>query len=379
MAEVNIFPLTTTLTAAIVSTTRPVTFAVAATDSALGVSGATFSCLIYDAGTDANPVNAEALLITSGGGTLNWTGTTETGSTAHTHANGSTVIATVITPRSLGQPLSEHVTDTVTPDPHTMYMRKASFLSKGDLLVGTGPNTFTRIPAPATSGAPLISAPDSPYGMQWVGAAAGGNVTSASLSATAAISATPGGARLAAVAALTTTTAGTVGAGTTQIATLSADGLTTITFQSIGTYKNLRLTGMARSAANVTSEVLRLQANADGNQVYTTEGVTFSGAVATPTLVDTPSTFMSLADVPGKLSLVGIAVSINVAIPNPSSGSFAKGFISQSVSPTASGVALVLRAGIWRPLQATPLTSITLSLGTGPFSSGSTFTLWGEA
>lgn len=385
MAEVTIFPLITSLTAAISTTSRPVTFTVATTTAALGAPGATFSALVYDAGTDANPAHAEAFIITSGGGTLSWTGTTESGSTAFTHANGSTVVATVITPRSLAQPLTDHITEATTPDPHTLYMRKSNFLSKGDILVGTGSSTFARLPAPSTIGAPLVSDPTTPYGIKWSGggAVAGTNVSGASLAATAVLSAIPGGARLSATASLATTTTGTVGAASTTVATIVADGLTSVTFGGIGTYNNLRLTGTIRSGANILLDLLKLQINGDQNASYSTEGLTVSGATALPSQLDTNNTYMSLADVPGEAALVATSTRLKADMPNPSGGMHAKGILAESVCIASNAglpvVQLEFRGGIWRPQQQTPITSITLSLATGPFATGSTFTLVGEA
>lgn len=183
MVEVVIFPLVTSLTAAITTTTRPVTFSVASTAAALG--GGVFSCLIYDAGTDANPAHAEALQITSGGGGTSWTGTTESGSNVFTHANGSTVVATILTPRSIAQPLTDHITPGTTPDPHNIYILKSAFLGQGYLLVGTGSGAFTAIPA-GLNGSVLTANSGVSGGISWTLGSISGN--QARLAATASMS-----------------------------------------------------------------------------------------------------------------------------------------------------------------------------------------------
>ena len=166
MTEIVIFPIVTSLTANISTTSRPVTFTVAATSADLGAVGAVFSCLIYDAGTDADPQHAEALQITSGGGTLSWTGVTETGSTAFMHTSGDTVIATIITPRSLAKPLVDHINPTTTPDPHSLYILKTSLVDKGYLLAGNGSGVVAAV-APGSNGATLITDSTVTGGIRW--------------------------------------------------------------------------------------------------------------------------------------------------------------------------------------------------------------------
>jgi len=177
MPEVYTPYFSTTLTSAISSTARPAAIAVASTNSLLGVAGATFSCLIFDVGWDGQPGTAaanhvEALEITSGGGTLNWTGTTESGWSATTHANGSVVVATVLTPRALTQQLSDHTTVVVTPDPHSIYLRKDAFTSKGGIITGTGAGTFL-VESVGVDGQLLMADSTQSSGIRWstVGAA----------------------------------------------------------------------------------------------------------------------------------------------------------------------------------------------------------------
>lgn len=165
MTEVFSALFTTSLTSAITVTTRPVNINVAATLSMFG-SG-TFSILIYDAGTDASPMNHELFEVTTGGATTTWTVVTEAGATAITHANGSTVIATVLTPRALAQPMLDHTTSGTTPDPHSMYLKASNYTAKGDLLVGTGAGTFTRQLIGANGTSPLADS-TATSGFRWV-------------------------------------------------------------------------------------------------------------------------------------------------------------------------------------------------------------------
>lgn len=172
MPEIFTARFVTSLTAALSTTSRPTTITVAATIAALGASGATFSILIYNAGTGANPVNAEAFEVTAGGATTTWTVVTESGWTPATHANGSEVLVTVLTPRSLTQPLNDHVTPATEPDPHTIYTRKASFTTKGDLLVGTGASAFTRQGVGADGTTPVADSTQT-SGIRWAVASLG--------------------------------------------------------------------------------------------------------------------------------------------------------------------------------------------------------------
>jgi hypothetical protein len=132
------------LVTAITSTTRPVTFDVSVGSAQL--PSGNFAILIYDVGTDANPTNAERLVVTTvaGGGGVTWTASTETTDTAKTHAAGSTV-RQIVTARSMTQQMTDHTDPITVPDPHTQYMRKASYVSLGDLMVGTGAATFARL------------------------------------------------------------------------------------------------------------------------------------------------------------------------------------------------------------------------------------------
>jgi hypothetical protein len=155
----------TSLTAAILTGLRPTVISVAGTNTIY--SQGTYSIAIYDAGTDASPVNFEALEVIGGGGTLNWTVVTESGWNSIAHANGSTVVATVFTPRSVQQPLVNHITVTATPDPHPSYVKKASYGGKGQILVGTGSSAYTN-QAVGTDGMSLVADSTQTSGVKWV-------------------------------------------------------------------------------------------------------------------------------------------------------------------------------------------------------------------
>lgn len=171
MVEVYCPYFSTTLTAAITSATRPLTFSVAATNTLLSGAGAGFSCLIYDVGWDGTPAtqashHVEAIQVTSGGATLSWTGTTETGWSATTHANGSIVVATVLTPRSLTQQMTDHVTTATTPNPHPGYIPASTFSAKGSLVAGTGAGTYVERPV-GPDGDILTADSTQSSGMRW--------------------------------------------------------------------------------------------------------------------------------------------------------------------------------------------------------------------
>lgn len=162
-AEVYTAPFRTTLTQS-VGSGRQAVISVAATSAVYGTGQ--FSIAIYDAGTDANPVNFEALQVIGGGATLSWTVVTESGWASLAHASGSTVLVTVMTPRSIQAPLNNHVTPSFAPDPHTQYLRKATFQHPGDLLVGQGNGSFTVLPTSGI-GTALITDPTQPTGVRW--------------------------------------------------------------------------------------------------------------------------------------------------------------------------------------------------------------------
>lgn len=164
MTEVFTTRFATTLTAAISVTTRPTTISVAATQSVYGTG--TYSIAIYDVGTDANPTHYEVLQVTAGGATLTWTVNTEQGYTPVTHANGSTVIATIITPRAIQQPLVDHTTPATVGDPHNIYVRKATYSSKGDILAGTATGAYSAITVGA-DGTSLVADSTATTGIRW--------------------------------------------------------------------------------------------------------------------------------------------------------------------------------------------------------------------
>lgn len=165
MAEVYTSRFVTSLTTGVTSTTRPATLNVGATLSALG--GGTFSCAVYDAGTDVNPTHYECFEVTSGGNTLAWSAITETGFAATTHSAGSTVVATILTPRSLQQPMTDHTREATTPDPHVVYIRKGTFTAKGGLLVGTGNGTFAQLPV-GNDGMIPVADSSQMTGVRWI-------------------------------------------------------------------------------------------------------------------------------------------------------------------------------------------------------------------
>lgn len=166
MVEIYTPVFTTSLTAAIATLTRPTTITVAATLSDFGATAALYSIGIFNAGTDANPVNFEALEVTAGGGTLSWTVTNEIGWNPLLHANGSTVVATLLTPRSIRQPLLDHTTIATIADPHTQYLQKGSFNTKGDLLAATGSGTFTTLGVGADGTSPVADSTQT-TGIRW--------------------------------------------------------------------------------------------------------------------------------------------------------------------------------------------------------------------
>lgn len=162
MPEVYSDNFSTTLVGAIGSTSRPVTFTVAATSPDL--AGGTFSIIIFDVGTDANPTHAEILEVVDGSST-SWTASPEPGHTATTHASGSTV-RQVLTRRSITQQMVDHVDTVGSPDPHVQYVRESTFSAKGDSLVGTGTATFTR-EAVGADGTALIADSTQVTGRRW--------------------------------------------------------------------------------------------------------------------------------------------------------------------------------------------------------------------
>lgn len=166
MPEVYLPLFKTTLTAAIVSTSRPITFTVAASQAALAVGNATFSVLIFDVGTDNAPTHAEAFKITAGGAGLSWTGTNEAEWTPTTHANGSSVYVTILTPRSIQQPLTNHTDPLVIADPHSIYIKGSGFTAKGDSIIGTGAGTY-QPEAVGVNNTVLIADSSQPTGRRW--------------------------------------------------------------------------------------------------------------------------------------------------------------------------------------------------------------------
>lgn len=162
-----------------------------------------------------------------------------------------------------------------------------------------------------------------------------------------------------------------------QIAASSPTGVSFVTFSSLGDYNNLLIKGTAISTASSTFVQLNMifngdmGANYDTQQAYT-NNTTSSGSATIA------GTSINIASPPGASFTSVIPAMFNVDIIDYNGTSFHKSVIAESGSETATGPSGIIQLnnyGWWHSISA--ISSVTLSLSSGNFVTGSRIYLYG--
>lgn len=172
---------------------------------------------------------------------------------------------------------------------------------------------------------------------------------------------------------------GTSSLGLVAIQTQTPSAVSSVTFTVPSGFTNLRLTMQGRSTATATAVDVRLQFNSDTGANYNRQ---FWGVSGT-TVGDNASTGQT-AGACGQLSaasaLANVASEVVVDIANYLGTTFFKNWLGRTIGvfgATASAIEEDLHSGYWASTSA--ISSITVSLSSGNFVTGSTITLWAES
>jgi hypothetical protein len=158
-----------------------------------------------------------------------------------------------------------------------------------------------------------------------------------------------------------------------EIASVTTTGSqSTVTFSAIaGTYRDLMLTLDGRSTGAVNSSRVRMQFNGDtaANYSYTVENrFAWDNTLA--------GTYIEVGSVPGATTGANYRSTMNAWVRNYAAAAAFRSTISQSSIIDSTTVVHQQHAGWWEN-TTNGITQIVLSLATGNWADGSTFTLYG--
>lgn len=172
--------------------------------------------------------------------------------------------------------------------------------------------------------------------------------------------------------------AGGGGGSWTKIATSSPTSTNTLTFNSLGSHRHLKIIGMMRSQTSGTGgEDLQLQFNSDTTAGHYADQLDYGNGTTAGAQQDTSSrTYIIIAQAPKAGDLANDACYFEAIIPFYALTTFSKKALSQYGylnSNALTGGAVINAMGIWNSTAA--ITAIALTL-TGNFVTGSTFDLY---
>lgn len=154
----------------------------------------------------------------------------------------------------------------------------------------------------------------------------------------------------------------------TQTPTTSA-----VTFVVPAGFKNLRITGTGRSDAAASTANLLLTFNSDGTTNYDYQ-FNPSGGAGTSTAASS----ITIGRVAASSAGTSSTGAIEIEIPDHANTSLFKSAVSHGqIRIGSANQGTDSSGGQWRSTAA--ITSVTLTLSSGVFVTGTTFTLWGEA
>jgi hypothetical protein len=151
---------------------------------------------------------------------------------------------------------------------------------------------------------------------------------------------------------------------------------TSTTFSSLGSYTHLRILYSCRGDQAATSTAINLTFNADSGNNYDSERVNFSTSASFAEQIGTA--FGVIAVATGSTATASYAATGEIVILDYRGTTFFKGATNQSGTLLAQSTGNVnsrVNSVFWR--SAAAITSITLTLASGNFVSGSKFTLYG--
>lgn len=175
-------------------------------------------------------------------------------------------------------------------------------------------------------------------------------------------------------------TLGTAGGAEVLLATVTPSGVNTVTLMSSipGSYAHLKIIGVSRSTAAVTSTPIKITLNADGSTAnYKNERVYATGntAAGNEGLSDG---FIYAGDATGANVTAGYPSSLELLLPYYSGTTFMKSAIGDSQLSNGTGTGAFFRfalGSVW--LSTVAITQIDITLTSGNFVAGSTFKLYG--
>lgn len=169
------------------------------------------------------------------------------------------------------------------------------------------------------------------------------------------------------------------GATFTKIDEVSPSGSTgVVTFSSLGSYSHLHILFQARGSQAAASTNINLTFNGDTGANYDRENATFG---TTTSLTDAiAGTSIPIHTIAAASATANYATTGMIAVNNYRGTTFYKSVYAQSGSLQAQASGSVfsrISSGQWRSTSA--ITSITLTLASGNYDSGSVFSLYGIA
>lgn len=163
-----------------------------------------------------------------------------------------------------------------------------------------------------------------------------------------------------------------------KLATQTPSGVASVTFAAIpGGFSELVLEIVARGDNAATNSPITAQFNGDSGANYDRQNMVATGAAATEAET-VGGTSVSLGTVSAATAPAGCAGYVVLRLPLYAGTTFRKSGMLQGCFKTAdatSGFTSRFDAIHWRSTAA--ITQIVVSISTGNFVAGSTFTLWG--
>jgi len=242
-----------------------------------------------------------------------------------------------------------------TPGTWTLAGFHNPMTTTGDLIVGGSSGTPSRLAASSTTGQVLTSngAGVAPTYQTPTGGSGGGGT-------------------------------GGTGGSIVPIQTQTPSGVGTIAFAVPSGFRNLRITGTARSTRADVFDTVNIQFNGDTGSNYNSQRSYSTGTGSAGSNIGaaqvTGGTSGLVAWVSAANSLANTAAGFVIDIPNHAGTTFFKGWVGHDAevqTGSATGVQENITGGYWASANA--ITSVTLLVASGNFVAGSTITLWGEA
>lgn len=169
---------------------------------------------------------------------------------------------------------------------------------------------------------------------------------------------------------------GSGGGDVVKIEEQTPSGTGAVTFSSLGSYTHLRIVYSARGTESATATTMELTFNGDTGSNYDSERVSFTSTIGFATQVAQTNAIIGFISAATATS--NYASGSEIYIPDYRGTTFYKtAFATQSLlqAQSSGNIGTRLNAAFWRSTSA--ITSVTLTLTSGNYVSGSKFTLYG--